>query len=539
MQETLERVRRWLVSQNCWYLLSGFLMLLGCFLMSQAPGADSVELGAGLKLQSVVLVYQVLVVVLAVWVRRKLGVENDAFNLACVALVLLPDPTFFSTRFWGHSTSAGQAVNGTALIASVLMLIGLVEGGRFPIGRRSLACWLVTLMAVFSAGALMEPGAGAHNAVSLDVLVFLPLVLAALAAPWGSEAVGNDAERNVPTDRRLAKHPVLWGNPGNIYRTYLAAIVLFYPFVVVLRHLYGLAAVFGQDLTFLHLAPALLGAGVLAVKASPANARRTGAMGGLCVVALIMAGIHDESLIPARAGMPFFQLMLVAVTAFNLWLHSLTDRRRMPALAVCCLLTLISGGTPASAAQAICELRPALLAALVSMLMIHALRDGGFWEIFRAGAGAWLLLCRVAPISEGAALFLGLHGLGFLYLACVHLYPRKDLYWSGPTVAALLLISLLPGLHGSSSDLLFCRAAMASELTILFILGCNTVVGSYLFVAVGFGVFEAFVMTVQYLPRVDLAKLFWSWGGPAAVTLAFAALGLGLLGTRERSAGRM
>src|SRR5713226_1245050 len=103
----MNRLKNFLIAQDCWYLLSGFLMLLGCYLMSQAPGADSVELGAGLKLQGVVLAYQLAVVGLAVFVRRKLKVESDGLNLACVALVLLPDPTFFTTRFWGHSHAAG------------------------------------------------------------------------------------------------------------------------------------------------------------------------------------------------------------------------------------------------------------------------------------------------------------------------------------------------------------------------------------------------------------------------------------------------
>lgn len=534
MSEMLDGLKRFLIRQNCWYLLSGFLMLLGCYLMSQAPGADSVELLAGLKLQGVVAAYQVLVVALAIYVRRKLSVENDAFNLACVALVLLPDPTFFSTRFWGHSFAAGRAVNGAALLVSAVLFVLLVELGKFPVSQRGVLSWLVALVVVFSAGAVFDPGQQAANAVALDLLTFAPLLLAALAGHWFA-GDSEPAERN----SQLENHPVLWGSPGKIYRRYLAAIILFYPFLVVLRHLQGLAAVFDQEMWLASLAPAALGAAILLVKAAPWMREKSRLLGGLCALSLVLAGVHDSWVQHSHMGVETFPVLLAAQLAFAVWLHWLKGWQGFPVHALACLLALSAGATPASIAEALVHLKAGPLAVCVTLLAVHAVRDGGFWEIFAAGSSALLLMFRMAPIPEAWAGGGLLHAVGFLYLACVHLYPRKDLRGTCAPLAAAMLLTLLPGVHSGAVSAELFRAVFAGELVLFVALGCTSTVPQYVYVSLGFGGLEVAGAVVRQMSRVDFGSVLWTWGGPAAVTLAFVALALGLMGTRERSAGRL
>ncbi|MBI3891676.1 MAG: hypothetical protein HY303_09130 [Candidatus Wallbacteria bacterium] len=529
MRDAKNRVWDFLVGQDCWYLLSGFLMLLGCFLMSQAPGADSVELAAGLRLQTVVLAYQIAVVGLAIFVRRKLRVDNDAFNLACVALVLLPDPTFFSTRFWGHSHGAGLAVNGVSLIASVLMLVFLAEVGKFPIEGRSMGAWITTLAAVYGAGSVLEPGSSGANAVAMDLLALLPLVLAALAGEWNEGPA--EETRQARLDPRLAKHPVLWGDPGRIYRRYLAAIVIVYPALVMLRHLYGLSGAFGLELDGTRVAPFILAIGILLAKVSDRALQAPGLMGIIGIASILVSGSR------LSAEVPMFPLMVAANLLFGLWVHWRRGGDGLPVHALIGAVVLVSGRTPQAALEGIFTLSPGPLALFVALAVLHAARDQGFWEIWAACLSALLLVLRVAPVGSGTAVGALLHGGAILYLVLVHLYPRKDLYPVAGLVATLMLVSLMPGAHEGGRESEVFAALLAAETVGFFLAGFGTPVRGYLLAAGAVTLFETGVVVLRGASRVDLASLFWNWGGPAAILLAFATLAMGLAGSRQRAAG--
>ncbi|MBI4866194.1 MAG: hypothetical protein HY816_04505 [Candidatus Wallbacteria bacterium] len=530
MGESKNPVWRFLIQQDCWYLLSGFLMLLGCFLMSQAPGADSVELAAGLRLQTVVLAYQLAVVGLAIFVRRRLRVENDAFNLACVALVLLPDPTFFSTRFWGHSHSAGMAVNGVGLIASMLMLVFLAEVGRFPISGRSMGAWMGLLVAVYGAGALLEPGQAAANATAMDLLALLPLVLAALAGNWDEGPA--DEARKARQDPRVARHPVLWGDPGLIYRRYLAAIVVAYPALVMLRHLYGLSGVFGLELDAVRLAPFVLAVGVLLPRLNERFVDMPAATGFLGFVSMAMAG--------ARTGgtVPMFPIVVAANVLLGGWLYWRRGGVGFPVHAIGSLVALVSGRSLDNALIGIFSLKPAPLSVFVTLAILHAVRDRGFWEIWTAAFSAMLLGLRVAPVADPTVLVALFHGGAALFLVLVHLYPRKDLYPVAGLVSGLMMLAVMPAAHSGFGNAELAAGLLAAEAVGFFLAGMATPVKGYLLTASGVTLFELASAVLRGVSRVNFSGLFWSWGGPAAIALAFATLALGLAGSRERAEGK-
>jgi hypothetical protein len=539
LRRSLRAALRFLVVQNCFYLISGFLMLLGCLLMAHAPGADGPALAAGLKLLGVVLAYQAIVTGLAVHVRRRLHSENDAFNLGCISLVLLLDPTFFSTRFWGYSFGAGLAINGALGVVSAVMLAVLIRAGAFPISRRAAASWLAALGIVYLGGIGLEPTLPARNVVWLTALSFGPLLLAALARRW------HEPESDVATaDGRGASGapiPVLWGDARSIYRRYMAAILLAYPFLVSIRHVFGLSGAFRVDLGLAHFAPALLGAGVLLVKVFPGLVRgRDGWPVAIGAGSLALAAAADGTVLPSLAGAPgaapisMLTAMLVANVLYGWWMARLSGDHRFPWWAAVSSILAFAGGDVSTIERSLSVAAPAPLAAATGWCLWWAARDRGFWEIWRAAAMGLVLALRLAPLPAHHALPILVQGLGIAYLALVHAYPRKDLRHTCTWIAMLVLALPLGAAHAAATSQGAIEAVLIAELAAFWIAGVRTPVGGYKVVAMRVCGIHMAMRALELLSNVDVAGAARAWAGPAVVTMAFLTLLIGYRVTRRK-----
>lgn len=535
MRPLSRRVLRYLVAQNCFYLISGFLMLLGCLVMAQAPGADGLDLTPGLKLLGVMLTYQVVVVGLATHVRRRLRIENDGFNLAIVALVLLLDPTFFSTRFWGHSRAAGLAINGIVAVASIAMLAALIRAG-FPIGRRAALQWIAALAAVYLGGVGLNPAAPGQGLAWFSLLSFVPLALVALAPGWQSSerAASESPSAGCPTEEIA----VLWGDPRTIYRRYLTAVLIAYPFLVSLRHLTGLAEVFRVEMDTAHMAPALLGLSVLLARLRPRwIVEHSSILMGLAGASL-WAGLCGRSAGLGGLAAAVFApvLLLLAHMAFGLWMTMARDRGEFPLYAAGCSVLLAAGMDPHEALGALFGLEPAPLLVLAGWGAWWARRDRGFWEVWVAGTLALLAILRLTPLSSSVAMAATVHGAGVIYLVLVHLYPRKDLLDTVAQVAALVVAMPLVAAHLAAGHAPMLHALTWLELAALWVAGRHVRLGGYAPVALWLSAIDVGLHAWPMLTSDRGLELARTHGGPALVLLAFVCLLVGYRVTRDREA---
>ena len=111
----LTALARRLVEGNYFYVFSAILMMLGSFLLMQAsPTGNALEwtLRALLILQA----YEILVIVTAIVIVRRLGILSDAFTLLLVELALLLDPTCFADSFYTLRVPEGGLVNLICLL---------------------------------------------------------------------------------------------------------------------------------------------------------------------------------------------------------------------------------------------------------------------------------------------------------------------------------------------------------------------------------------------------------------------------------------
>ena len=540
MKRVLRSTLRYLVVQNCFYLISAFLLLLGCFLMGQTTLSDKSALSSCLVLLGITVLYQILVAVLAVHVRHHLHRENDAFNLACVSLVLLLDPGLFGIRFFSYSQMAGLIVNGARLVLSAGILVFLIRDGRFPISRRAFASWLVVLGVTFLGGAGMEPTRPGHNLLWLNLLSFAPLVHAWLSRWWNEPESQSDLTEQDGHGASGAPIPVLWGDPRSIYRYYTAAILTGYPFFAGLLQLVCLGGTFQVEMGWGVAAPSILGLAVLLMKFRPglihADSGLLTALGMLSLaVSLVATGEGNRgSFDTVLSGLSGTSLVFLANIGFGVWTWRLSGARRFPWYAAFSSVALAGGTDFYTILRNLTEFDILPLVTVTAWSCWWAFRDRGFSEALWAVFMALVLFLRTVPMPTEwvwPALF---HGFGVAYLLIVHFYPRKDLRATCVPVALGLLALSFAGAHLPGPNHGPATGVFLLELVGFWIAGVHSVVGGYRVASAWFLGGSMLVRVLQRLSAADLSSWMHLWLGPGVMALSFLFLLVGYRVTRQK-----
>lgn len=171
-----------LPEQNGFYLISAFLMLLGCFLVMQEAAGKGAELATALELQSLMALYLLIIAGLSAWVFRGLGLATDGLNLACITLVLGLDPTFFTARFQGFDTTTGLVVGACNLLVMGVTLALLMRAG-FELPRRTVGNLVASGATIFLLTSPLTVFDAAGAGQVYEALWLVPLVLAFTALP--------------------------------------------------------------------------------------------------------------------------------------------------------------------------------------------------------------------------------------------------------------------------------------------------------------------------------------------------------------------
>lgn len=131
------RFIRTFIEGNYLYLISTFLMVLGCYRLVRSALLTGDEYTRTVYSLCVLQAYEILVIATAALIVRRFKALNDAFSLLLIELVLLLDPTFFSNSFITLFTSHSAATNIVTLVLVPVKLIlvqrltGVRPGGRY------------------------------------------------------------------------------------------------------------------------------------------------------------------------------------------------------------------------------------------------------------------------------------------------------------------------------------------------------------------------------------------------------------------------
>lgn len=145
------RVVRSFIEANYFYLISTFLIVLGCYRLVRSALITGVEFNRTLCSLGVLQGYEILVIVTALLIVRRFGALNDAFSLFVIELALLLDPTFFSnsfiTMYSGHSASANAIMMLLVPFKLIVLqwIVGVHPGHRYNAG------FLLAALSVYAA----------------------------------------------------------------------------------------------------------------------------------------------------------------------------------------------------------------------------------------------------------------------------------------------------------------------------------------------------------------------------------------------------
>jgi len=183
------RVPPWLADRNPCYLLSGVLMLFGCFAVSQGIQHEDDNLPKLLAIVTAVEVYGLLLVAAASWLARHERFHRDALLLIVLALVLLLDGTGLTHACMIQHAGVGAAVGG---VAWLLGMVKLIVAARITGARLTGGGWAMigaNLAVVFGLPILLRTVAGHPGELLWMAWVSSWLVAGVVAAhalvgPW-------------------------------------------------------------------------------------------------------------------------------------------------------------------------------------------------------------------------------------------------------------------------------------------------------------------------------------------------------------------
>lgn len=424
-----------LIQGNFFYPLSAIFFLLASFLLMPAQNVIGEKLLSTLQAALILQGYELLLILSAAVIVRRLRVLSDACTLLLIEIVLLLDPTFFTNSFLGLRTLPGTSVNLLLLALAPLKLAVILRALHLRISPRAWAAFMLALAGIYLGPAplywltIRQPPQAPQALYFYALLWMLPAL--AMLTPRVREAVGLRAAPGFATRLQLLR---------------VRRAIVWLPLIVLGVHLAECVWVNEETLRWLpvHAAPVLLSAAILYVRrARPRRATAALTVSDLlCVAALffslpghnasgfktVMGNLRPVDVLPSyvaaglpllvaglgvvglylfawrrlRAGAALWRVVLLAaaglVYAFRHfgWLDWMRDKLQLLARE----LGLLVLDHP----------DPALAAALVVILAI-AWRWRSEWNCFAAGVVAIVLGMRLAPDALGAPYAEGFQAL--------------------------------------------------------------------------------------------------------------------------------
>ncbi|MEM9915272.1 MAG: hypothetical protein AAF911_09940 [Planctomycetota bacterium] len=160
-----------------WFLASGLLMFLGCYLVNAAVHDRPDELGPVVALVAVLMLYEWLVLGLGVWLWRRRAGLGEARQLLGLAVLLLADTAFVYNELAIANLALGAGFGFLAVVVGVVKLVLITRLAGVQLGAGG---WLVAVSGVVMTFAL--PVAARAVGGSGGLPAWLPTALWWLAA---------------------------------------------------------------------------------------------------------------------------------------------------------------------------------------------------------------------------------------------------------------------------------------------------------------------------------------------------------------------
>ncbi|MCY3023573.1 MAG: hypothetical protein NTW87_31725, partial [Planctomycetota bacterium] len=149
--QCMRRAGNWFLRQNVFYLLSAFLMLLGCYLISLphllTPRPDITEL---LVLLGVINIYEGLVILACGFILRRLPASREATLLLLIEILFLFDMTFTASSCLTRHFKLGLGVAAAGFVLALLKLYALETGARHALFHRLKRFLIPALLVLYS-----------------------------------------------------------------------------------------------------------------------------------------------------------------------------------------------------------------------------------------------------------------------------------------------------------------------------------------------------------------------------------------------------
>jgi hypothetical protein len=146
---------RLVLEHNPFYLLSALSMLVGCYTLADALALRPGQAGKLLLLLATLNVYEVLLIALALFLVRRLGLMRDGLILLLLEAPFLVDATFLNGEFFASDLRTGALVTAGALVLAAVK-VGVVVRILRVTFTTSLAFALYQLAAVLATPGLFS-----------------------------------------------------------------------------------------------------------------------------------------------------------------------------------------------------------------------------------------------------------------------------------------------------------------------------------------------------------------------------------------------
>lgn len=233
------------LDHNPFFLISGVLMLAGCFMINSAAHGDPDRVWPIVGLVAVFNVYEALVITLGLYLGRVRRLYRDAAFLLLLEVLLLCDVSLAYNELLLKSLPIGVTVGGLALLFAWIKLTLINRGLGLRITPAGV-CMLSVLIAVlfvlpglFRELTRMDLLREGHFYTAWWILGAAPLA-AAVTQPWFALRPSDDPQ--------LDK-----------LRLWTARLLLVIPLGSLLLHLYSAHYVDDRPMRLYHLAPLVLG----------------------------------------------------------------------------------------------------------------------------------------------------------------------------------------------------------------------------------------------------------------------------------------
>ena len=144
------------IQANFFYVLSACFIMYGCYQLMETTEVFGKVFQKTLEALLILQGYELLVIVTAILIFKKLKVLSDAFTLLIIETVLLLDPTFFSNTFSTILYAKQIAtpfnpvwVNAVCFALVPIKLYILIKMIRFPFTRRMWNAFLFTAAVIY------------------------------------------------------------------------------------------------------------------------------------------------------------------------------------------------------------------------------------------------------------------------------------------------------------------------------------------------------------------------------------------------------